>query len=259
MDEAYPAGLAGRHAVVTGAGSGIGAAIARRLAAAGARVTLIGRREAPLRAVAATLAGATPVVGDICDAAQVSAMLAVARGAAGPIDILVNNAGAAETAPFDGLDMAAWRRMMAVNLDALFIVTQAALADVRAAAHGRIITIASTAGVKGYAYCVPYCAAKHGAIGFTRALAAELATTSVTINAVCPGFTDTPLIDAAVARIVGMTGRTPEAARARLAAFNPQHRLIEPAEVADTVYWLCLPSSRSITGQAIMVAGGEAG
>ncbi len=259
MDGLNPAPFSGRHAVVTGAGSGIGAAIAQRLNAAGARVTLIGRRAAALEQVAALLDGAIPLAGDVCDAAQVQRMLAAARAAAGPVHILVNCAGTAESGPFDALDMAGWRRMMAVNLDALFVMTQAVLPDLRAAVQGRVITIASTAGVKGYAYTVPYCAAKHGAIGFTRALAAELAATEVTVNAVCPGFTDTPLVDAAVARIVAMTGRTPESARARLAAFNPQQRLIEPTEVAETVYWLCLASSRSITGQAIMVAGGEAG
>lgn len=259
MTNSCKAILAGRHALITGGGTGIGAAIARCLAGQGAIVTLVGRRIAPITAVAAELDGAVPVAGDICDAADVARILAIARAASGPIDILVNNAGAAESAPFASLDLAAWRRMMSVNLDGLFAITQGALADLRAAEHGRVINIASTAGVKGYAYTVPYCAAKHGAIGFTRALAAELARTAVTVNAVCPGFTDTAIVEEAVARITGKTGQGADEVRERLASFNPQGRLIDPQEVADAVLWLCQPASRSITGQAIMVAGGENG
>lgn len=252
-------GLAGRHALITGGGTGIGAAIARSLAEAGAAVTLVGRRAAPIDALAAALPRAIAVAGDICDDADVARIMAAARDAFGPLSILINNAGAAESAPFASLDAPAWRRMMGVNLDALFAVTHAALPDLRAAEQGRIVTIASTAGVKGYAYSVAYCAAKHGAIGFTRALAAELARTNVTVNAVCPGFTDTAIVDEAVARISAKTGRDGAEARASLAAFNPQGRLIDPAEVANAVLWLCLPASRSMTGQAIMVAGGEVG
>ena len=249
--------LAGHHALITGGGTGIGAAIARCLADHGARVTLVGRRIEPITALAAALPDAIAVQGDICDPADVALILASARAAFGPISILVNNAGAAESAPFVSIDLAGWRRMMAVNLDGLFAITQAALADLRAADDGRIVTIASTAGVKGYAYSVPYCAAKHGAIGFTRALAAEMARTQLTVNAVCPGFTDTAIVDEAVARIVAKTGRAADDARASLASFNPQGRLIEASEIAAAVLWLCLPASRSMTGQAIMVAGGE--
>ncbi len=249
--------LAGRHALVTGGGTGIGAAIARRLSAEGASVTLAGRRAQPLEVLAAELPRACAAQGDVTDTADVVGILAAAHDAFGTIDILINNAGAAESAPFHLIDAESWRRMMSVNLDALFSVTQAALPDLRAAPNGRIVNIASTAGVKGYPYTVAYCAAKHGAIGFTRALALELARTAITVNAVCPGFTDTAIVDDAVTRIVAATGRDPAQARSELAAYNPQGRLIEPEEVADAILWLCLPSSRSITGQTIMVAGGE--
>ena len=259
MTEFGEAMLSGRHALISGGGSGIGAAIARRLAGQGAIITLVGRRAAPLAKLAAEIPGAVAVSGDVTDASSVKAIFAAAHAASGTIDILVNNAGAAESTPFQKLTTESWRRMMAVNLDALFAMTQGAIADLHAAADGRIVTIASTAGVKGYPYTVAYCAAKHGAIGFTRALAADLARTSITVNAVCPGFTDTAMVDDAVARIVEKTGRGTEEARAELAAFNPQGRLIAPEEVADAVLWLCLPASRSITGQAIMVAGGEIG
>ena len=249
--------LAGHHALVTGGGTGIGAAIARALAAEGAKLTLVGRRREPLEETAARLSSALVAPADVTDRAEVDRAFALARDTQGPITILVNNAGAAESAPFAKVTEAAWRRAMAVNLDALLHCTQAALADLLEAEAGRIVTVASTAGLKGYAYTAPYCAAKHGAIGLTRALAAELARTKVTVNAVCPGFTDTGLVADAVETIRARTGRDAAEARAELARFNPQGRLIDPAEVANAVVWLCLPESRSITGQAIAVAGGE--
>lgn len=249
--------LAGRHALVTGGGTGIGAAIARRLAEAGAVVTITGRRPAPLEALATTISGVVAVPGDVTDAQSIAAIFAHARALSGPVDILINNAGAAESLPFAKIQTDHWRRMMAVNLDALFMVTQAALPDLRAATAGRIVTIASTAGLKGYAYTAAYSAAKHGAIGLTRALAAEFVKTDITVNAVCPGFTDTDLIAEAAIRISANTGRTVETARDDLTAFNPQGRLIDPGEVANAVLWLCSPASRSITGQSISVAGGE--
>lgn len=249
--------LAGQHAVVTGGGTGIGAAIARALAAEGAKLTLVGRRLDKLEEVAATLPGTLAVSADVTDRASIEAAFARAREANGPVTILVNNAGAAESAPFAKTSAETWRAMMAVNLDALFHCCQAALPDLRAAEAGRIVTIASTAGLKGYAYTAAYVAAKHGAIGLTRALAAEFAGTKLTVNAVCPGFTDTDLVAGAVANIRAKTGRSADEARTDLARFNPQGRLITPGEVASAVLWLCLPESQSMTGQAIAVAGGE--
>ena len=249
--------LSGLHAVVTGGGSGIGAATARTLTAAGARLTLVGRRRDALEAVAATLSHAIVAPADITDRAQVDAAFAAGRAAHGPIAILVNNAGTAPAAPFAKVTADAWRQVMAVNLDALFHCCQAALADLTAAPAGRIVTIASTAGVKGYAYTAPYVASKHGAIGLMRALAVELAATRVTANAICPGFTDTDIVADAVANIRAKTGRSDAEARAELTRFNPQKRLIDPQEVADAVAWLCLPGSASITGQSLMIAGGE--
>jgi NAD(P)-dependent dehydrogenase (short-subunit alcohol dehydrogenase family) len=249
--------LQGTHAVVTGGGTGIGAAVARLLAAEGAKLTLVGRRREPLDAVAESLGGACVATADVTCREAVEAAFAAAREAHGPITILVNNAGAAESGPFARLDADTWRGVMAVNLDALFHCCQAALPDLLAAQAGRIVTVASTAGLKGYGYTAAYVAAKHGAIGLTRALAAEFARTRLTANAVCPGFTDTDVVASAVATIRDKTGRSEAEARAELARFNPQGRLIEPAEVANAVLWLCLGESQSINGQALAVAGGE--
>jgi len=249
--------LEGLHAVVTGGGSGIGAAIAQALASEGARLTLVGRRREALDTTAATLPGACVAQADVTDRAAVDGAFASARAAHGPIAILVNNAGIAPSAPFAKVTAEAWRQTMAVNLDALFHCCQAALPDLLAAPSGRIVTVASTAGVKGYGYTAPYVASKHGAIGLMRALATEFAYTGLTANAVCPGFTDTDIVGDAIANIQAKTGRSADEARAQLTRFNPQGRLIDPAEVAEAALWLCLPASRSVTGQAIMVAGGE--
>jgi NAD(P)-dependent dehydrogenase (short-subunit alcohol dehydrogenase family) len=249
--------LTGLHALVTGGGTGIGAEIARTLAAGGANLTLVGRRRDKLEEVACDIPGTCIAPADVTSRAAVDAAFEAARAAHGPIAILVNNAGLAASAPFGRVTAESWREAMAVNLDALFHCCQAALPDLKQAAAGRIVTIASTAGLRGYAYTAPYVAAKHGAIGLTRALALELAKTPITVNAVCPGFTDTAIVAEAVAKIAGTTGRSPEEATAELTRFNPQGRLIQPREVADAVLWLCQPGSAAITGQAISVSGGE--
>lgn len=249
--------LAGRHALVTGAGQGIGAAIARALAADGATLTLLGRRRAPLEAVAAAIGGAHVVTGDVTDEASVAAAFEAARAANGPLAILVNNAGQAESAPFRRSDDALWRRMLDVNLMGTVRCTRLALPDLQQQPAGRVVNVASTAGQRGYAYVSAYAAAKHAVVGLTRSLALELARTTVTVNAVCPGFTETDMLEASIARIVTSTGRTADEARAELARTNPQGRLVTPDEVAAAVRWLCGDAARGVTGQCVSIAGGE--
>ncbi len=251
--------LQGRHAVVTGAARGIGAAIVRMLAAEGAAVTLLGRQRDALQRVADGLPGGPHgvVVADVSDAAQVQAAFDEARAARGPIAILVNNAGQAESAPFMKTSAELWQRMLAVNLTGSFVCAQAALPDMLKAGSGRIVNIASTAGQKGYAYVSAYVAAKHGVIGLTRSLALELATKGVTVNAVCPGYTETDILRDSIANVVAKTGRSEAQARAEFAAGNPQQRIVQPEQVADAVRWLCGDAAAAITGQSISVSGGE--
>ncbi|SNT15965.1 NADP-dependent 3-hydroxy acid dehydrogenase YdfG [Noviherbaspirillum humi] len=252
--------LAGRHAFITGGGRGIGAAIAAALLRQGARVTLAGRDAATLEATAASLRGqgeVNAVTLDVAEPASVAQAMASAAQAFGPIAILVNNAGQASSAPILKTDAALWQRMLDVNLSGTFHGIQAALPGMLEAGWGRIVNVASTAGLTGYAYVSAYCAAKHGVIGLTRALALELAQKGVTVNAVCPGYTDTDIVREAVANIAAKTGRSAEQARGELARANPQGRLVQPDEVAQAVAWLCSPGSSAINGQAIAVAGGE--
>lgn len=253
--------LAGMHALVTGGGRGIGLAVATALGRAGARLTLAGRDGARLDKAALGLRerniAVQAVACDVTDAQSVTDAFDRAGQAFGAPGILVNNAGQAESAPFHHTDPAMWQRMIAVNLTGTYLCCRAALPAMLQAQRGRIVNIASTAGLKGYGYVAAYCAAKHGVVGLTRALAQETAMAGVTVNAVCPGYTDTDMVADSVARISARTGRSEAEARATLAASNPQGRLVTPQEVAASVLFLCGDDAASINGQALALSGGE--
>ncbi|AHV94039.1 short chain dehydrogenase family protein [Bordetella holmesii 30539] len=223
---------------------------------------MLGRDEQALQAARASLAGegieAGVVAADITQADAVAVAFEQARAAHGPIQILVNNAGQAVSERFERTSAQLWEQMLQVNLSGTFHCTQAALPDMLQGGWGRVINVASTAGLIGYGYVTAYCAAKHGVVGLTRALAQEVARKGITVNAVCPGYTETDIVRQAVDNIMKKTGMDETAARARLAERNPQGRLVSAAEVADTVAWLALPASASVNGQAIAVDGGEA-
>jgi NAD(P)-dependent dehydrogenase (short-subunit alcohol dehydrogenase family) len=257
--------LAGLHAVVTGASRGIGAVIAATLVAEGVRVSLLGRDEGTLNRVAQELGGdpqaperqAMAITADVTDSTSVQSAFEEARTRFGPVQLLINNAGQAASAKFTETDDALWNRLIAVNLNGTFFCSRQAIPDMLRAGFGRIVNVASIAGLRGAAYISAYVSSKHAVIGLTRALALEYAARNITVNAVCPGFVDTDIVKSAVANIVAKTGRSESEALAALVASNPQQRLIEPREVADTVLWLCRPGSESVTGQSIVLAGGE--
>ena len=254
--------LRGQHAIVTGASGGIGAATAATLARLGADLTLMGRNQVALADTVTRLRQAYPIkvraeAVDARDEDRIVAAFKAAQDEFGAAKILINNAGIAEAAPFSRTDTKFWQRLLDVDLTGPFLCTRQVFGAMVKSGYGRIVNVASTAGRVGYAYVSAYCAAKHGLIGLTRALAREFANNGVTINAVCPGYTDTNIVASTVENIVAKTGRTHEQALAQLVSHNPQGRLIAPAEVAEIVGWLCLPSSGSITGQSIMIDGGE--
>ena len=247
-----------QHALVTGAGQGIGEAIARQLLASGARVTVLGRRAEPLQKLVDEYPGRCQMVlADVANESEVKAAFAQAVSAQGAINILVNNAGQASSTPFMKMDAAHWQQMLAVNLTGTMLCMQQVLPAMAAAGWGRIVNVASTAGLVGYAYVAAYVAAKHGVVGLTRALALEYAKKGITVNAVCPGYTETDIVKTSIERVVEKTGRSADEALAEFVKSNPQKRLVQPQEVADAVLWLCGKGASAITGQSIAVAGGE--
>ncbi|TIO07646.1 SDR family NAD(P)-dependent oxidoreductase [Mesorhizobium sp.] len=249
--------MTGRHALVTGGGSGVGRAIALALAGAGIDVTICGRREAALAETARESDRIFGIAADVTDEAAMASLYAEAEAARGPIDIVVANAGMSGSAPAQRTSLADWQRTLDVNLTGAFLTAKPALVGMTARKAGRIIFVASTAGLKGYPYVAAYVAAKHGVVGLMRALAVETAKSGVTVNAVCPGFVETEMLESSVQRIVEKTGRSAEDARTSLASTNPQGRFIQPEEVAAAVMWLCGDAARSITGQTISISGGE--
>ena len=246
-----------RHALVTGGGSGVGRAIALALAASSVAVTICGRRPEPLDRVAREHENIHALTADVTNETSVEALYETAQAARGPFDIVVANAGMAGSAPAHRTTLADWQRTLDVNLTGAFLTVRPALAGMANRGAGRIVFVASTAGLKGYPYVASYVAAKHGVVGLMRALASETARSGVTVNAVCPGFVETDMLDQSVRRIVEKTGRSAEEARASLVSSNPQGRLIQPEEVAAAVMWLCSDAAGSITGQAISISGGE--
>jgi 3-hydroxybutyrate dehydrogenase len=243
--------LDGRHALVTGGGTGIGAAAAGHLAADGAKLSLLGRRLDPLKAV-----GGTAIQCDVTDPGRIAAAFDDARAANGPIDILIVNAGIAESAPFHKMSRDSWDRLIATNLTAAFDCARAAIGDLLQSDNGRLVFVASVASLRGVPYAAHYAASKHGLLGLMRSLAAEYARTSLTVNAVCPGYVDTPMTDQSVARVSEITGRSETDSRGIITNMNASGRLVDPKAVGKIIATLCLPLSRDINGAAITIDGG---
>ena len=247
--------FAGRHALITGGGTGIGAATARALAAEGAKISLLGRRREPLDSVAKETGG-TAITCDVTDRADIERAFQDARKANGPFDLVILNAGIGDSAPFKRTKRESWDRIIATNLTALFDGAQLALPDLLEGEDKRLVIVASVAGLKGAPYAAPYAASKHGAVGLTRSLALEFVKTGLTVNAVCPSFVDTPMVDESAERIQRATGRSGDEARGALAAMNASGRFVTSEEVAAAIAYLCHPNSRSITGACLTVDGG---
>jgi NAD(P)-dependent dehydrogenase (short-subunit alcohol dehydrogenase family) len=243
--------------MITGAGTGIGEAISRQLHTEGYRVTLVGRRIEPLETLSASLGeGSQAATGDVTDRPNVTAAFSAARERFGDIEILVNCAGIAPTAPFHRVDFADWQRTMDVNVNGVFHCSQIALESMLSKGWGRIINIGSVASLRGFPYVSGYCASKHAVLGLTRALALEVATQGITVNAICPGYVDTDIVREAISGIVTKTGRTEGEAMQHFTESNPQGRLVDATEVASAVSWLCSDGAASVTGQAVAIDGG---
>ena len=246
-----------RHALITGAGTGIGEAISRQLHREGHAVTLVGRRSEPLETLSQALGKQSfAVTGDVTDRGEIELAFEAAKAQFGDVEILVNCAGMAPTAPFHRVDFADWQRTMDVNVNGVFHCTQLALESMLENNWGRVVNIASVASLRGFPYVSGYCASKHAVLGMTRALALEVATQGITVNAVCPGYADTDIVRNAIAGIVSKTGRTEADAMQHFTESNPQGRLVEVTEVASAVSWLCSEGAASVTGQAIAIDGG---
>ena len=250
-----PDWLQSRHALITGGGTGIGAAAATHLNAAGARVTVLGRRPEPLEQIR-KIVGGTTVQADVTDRAQIERAFAEARAANGPIEILVINAGIADSAPFAKTSRESWDRIIATNLTAAFDCAQAALPDLLASEHGRLVFVASVASLRGVPYAAHYAASKHGLLGLMRSLAVEFARTNLTVNAVCPGYVDTPMTSDSIARVMAKTGRSEEQSRAAIQGQNASGRLVHPDAIGTMIMTLCLPQSQDVNGAAITIDGG---